>query len=33
MGTTGELPDETVYPIDMPEGIAEHFETFEFRRA
>ncbi len=33
MGTTGELPDETVYPIDMPEGIAELFETFEFRRA
>ena len=32
-GTTGELPNETVYPFDMPEGIAELFETFEFRRA
>ena len=32
-GTTGQLPDETVYPSDMPEGIAELFETFEFRRA
>lgn len=32
-GTTGELPDETVYPSDMPKGVAELFETFEFRRA
>ena len=32
-GTTGELPDETVYPSDMPEGIVELFETFEFRQA
>jgi len=32
-GTTGQLPDETVYPSDMPEGIAELFEAFEFRRA
>lgn len=32
-GTTGELPDETVYPSDMPKGLAELFETFEFRRA
>ena len=31
--TTGELPDDTVYPSDMPEGIAELFERFEFRRA
>ena len=33
IGTTGELPDETVYPSDMPQGLAELFETFEFRRA
>ena len=32
-GTTGELPDETVYPSDVPEGLAELFEHFEFRRA
>ena len=32
-GTTGELPDDTVYPFDVPEGLAELFETFEFRRA
>lgn len=32
-GTNGTLPDETVYPFDMPEGIAELFEAFEFRRA
>lgn len=33
VGTTGELPNETVYPSDVPEGLAELFETFEFRRA
>lgn len=32
-GTTGELPDETVYPSDMPKAVAELFESFEFRRA
>ncbi|MBQ6395590.1 MAG: anaerobic ribonucleoside-triphosphate reductase activating protein [Atopobiaceae bacterium] len=32
-GTDGSLPDETVYPSDMPAGIAELFESFEFRRA
>ncbi|MBP3894521.1 MAG: anaerobic ribonucleoside-triphosphate reductase activating protein [Atopobiaceae bacterium] len=32
-GTTGELPNETVYPSDTPTGIAELFESFEFRRA
>ena len=32
-GTTGELPNETTYPSDMPEGIAELFEHFAFRRA
>jgi pyruvate formate lyase activating enzyme len=32
-GTTGELADETVYPSEVPEGLAELFETFEFRRA
>lgn len=33
MGTTGELPDETVYPFDVPKGLPELFETYEFRRA
>ena len=33
IGTTGELPNETVYPSDMPQGIADLFEHFEFRRA
>lgn len=32
-GTDGSLPDETVYPSDMPAGVAELFEHFEFRRA
>lgn len=32
-GTSGELLDETVYPSDMPEGISDMFEHFEFRRA
>lgn len=32
-GTTGELPDETVYPSDVPAGLADHFDHFEFRRA
>ena len=33
VGTTGELPEETVYPSDMPEGISNLFDRFEFRRA
>lgn len=33
MGTTGELPDETVYPSDVPEDLPLLFETYEFRRA
>lgn len=33
IGTTGELPDETVYPSDVPAGIPELFESYEFRRA
>ena len=33
LGTDGSLPDQTVYPSDMPEGVAELFEGFEFRRA
>lgn len=32
-GTTGELADETVYPSDVPDGLADLFETYEFRRA
>lgn len=32
-GTTGELPDETAYPSEVPAGIAELFDHFEFRRA
>ena len=26
-------PDETVYPSDVPMGLAELFATYEFRRA
>ena len=33
VGTTGELPDETVYPRDVSPEIAALFEHFEFRRA
>jgi pyruvate formate lyase activating enzyme len=33
VGTRGELPDETVYPSDVPDGIAPLFDHFEFRRA
>lgn len=33
IGTDGSLTDETVYPSDMPEGVAELFENFDFRRA
>lgn len=33
IGTTGELPDETVYPSDLPEGAGALFEHFTFRRA
>ena len=32
-GTTGELPDETVYPVDVPADLPALFETYEFRRA
>lgn len=33
IGTTGELPDETVYPSDVPEELPSLFEHYEFRRA
>ena len=33
IGTTGELPDETVYPSDVPEELPGLFEHYEFRRA
>lgn len=33
VGTTGELPDETVYPSDVPADLPGLFESFEFRRA
>lgn len=33
VGTAGELPDETVYPSDVPDGLADLFEKYEFRRA
>ena len=33
VGTTGELPDETVYPSDVPADLPSLFETYEFRRA
>lgn len=33
MGTNGSLPDETVYPSEVPADLPELFETFEFRRA
>lgn len=32
-GTTGELPDETVYPSDVPERVRSLFASYEFRRA
>ncbi len=32
-GTDGSLPNETVYPSDMPAGVADLFDRFEFRRA
>ena len=32
-GTRGELPDETVYPSDLPAELPALFEHFEFRRA
>jgi len=32
-GTTGELPNETVYPSEVPAGLAELFEHYELRRA
>ena len=32
-GTTGELPDETVYPSDVPADLPALFEHYEFRRA
>lgn len=33
VGTDGSLPRETVYPSDVPEGVAGLFERYEFRRA
>ena len=33
VGTTGELAVRTVYPHDVPAGLPELFEKFEFRRA
>ena len=33
MGTTGELPDETVYPSDVPADLPPLFDHYEFRRA
>lgn len=33
IGTTGELPCETVYPSDVPEGLTGLFEHYEFRWA
>ena len=33
IGTTEELPNETVYPSDVPEDLPPLFEKFEFRRA
>ena len=32
-GTTGELPNETVYPSEVPEHLPSLFEHYEFRRA
>lgn len=32
-GTAGELPNETVYPSDVPADLPALFETYEFRRA
>lgn len=32
-GTTGELPDETVYPSDVPPELPSLFAQYEFRRA
>ena len=33
IGTTGELPDETVYPSDVPTDLPALFGRYEFRRA
>ena len=33
VGTAGELAEKTVYPHDVPAGVAELFEKYEFRRA
>ena len=33
IGTTGELPDETVYPSDVPADVSSLFDHYEFRRA
>ena len=33
VGTTGELPDETVYPSDVPADLPPLFERYEFRRS
>ena len=32
-GTDGSLRDATVYPSDVPAGVAELFDAYEFRRA
>ena len=33
VGTAGELAEKTVYPHDVPDGLSELFDTYEFRRA
>ena len=33
VGTTGELPNETVYPADVPADVPALFDHYEFRRA
>ena len=33
IGTDGSLRDETVYAPEVPEGLSDLFETFDFRRA
>jgi pyruvate formate lyase activating enzyme len=32
-GTTGELPNETVYPSEVPDDLPALFDSYEFRRA
>lgn len=33
LGTAGELPDQTVYPSDVPADLPPLFASYEFRRA